>query len=387
MSDTTLTSADVDRLLGPDYLGKSTPKLGFGLMRLPKDAEGAIDVAQTSDMVDAFLDAGFTYFDTAFAYTGSEEAARAALVERHPRDSFTLATKLFALVSPTPEAARAQFETSLERSGAGYFDYYLLHNLGGPRTQRYEDWGLWDFARDLRERGLIRHLGFSMHSDADELDAVLTAHPEAEFVQLQINYADWESPTVQSRRVWETAMRHGRPVVIMEPVKGGLLANPPAPVAAPLRAVDPDASPASWALRFSASLPGVVTVLSGMSDMAQMRDNLATFCDFRPLGERERAAVRRAQEAMDELDQIPCTNCRYCTKVCPTGIPIPSVFDACNSLTVYGDREFSRKDYEFATRDAGAKASDCVGCGSCEAACPQGLPIIELLEHAAATFE
>ncbi len=182
-------------------------------------------------------------------------------------------------------------------------------------------------------------------------------------------------------------MRHGKPVVIMEPVKGGLLANPPAPVAAPLHAVDPDASPASWALRFSASLPGVVTVLSGMSDMAQMRDNLATFCDFRPLGERERAAVRRAQGAMDELDQIPCTNCRYCTKVCPTGIPIPSVFDACNSLTVYGDREFSRKDYEFATRDAGAKASDCVGCGSCEAACPQGLPIIELLERAAATFE
>jgi predicted aldo/keto reductase-like oxidoreductase len=381
------TAKDIESLLGKDYLGKTTPKLGFGLMRLPKNDDGSIDVAQTSQMVDEFLGAGFTYFDTAFAYEGSEEAIRKALVERHPRSSFTLATKLFAVLAHSPEEARSQFETSLERTGAGYFDFYLLHNLGQERTALYDDWGLWDFAREQREKGLIRHLGFSMHATAEELDAVLTSHPEAEFVQLQINYADWEDPVNQSRRVWECALSHGKPVVIMEPVKGGLLANPPEPVARVLRSADPAASYASWALRFSASLPGVVTVLSGMSSLEQMRDNIATFSNFHPLGEQGLATIEAARQAMASIEQVPCTSCHYCTKGCPQGIPIPGIFSALNTLLIYGDKDRAQHSYEWETGQANAKASDCIGCGQCEGVCPQRLPIIDLLSKASSELE
>lgn len=382
------TTLDLDTPLGPDYLGHDIPKLGFGLMRLPRlgeEPDAPIDVAQTSQMVDEFLAAGFTYFDTARAYEGSEAAIRQALVERHPRESYQLATKLFAAGAPSEQDAKQRFYTSLETTGAGYFDFYLLHNLGDARTAAYEDFGLWEFAADLKRQGLIRHLGFSMHATADQLDAVLAAHPEAEFVQLQINYADWEDVQNQSRLCYETALRHGKPVVIMEPVKGGLLANPPQVVADILKAADPQASCTSWALRYAASLPGIVTVLSGMSNLAQLRDNLATFADFTPLDAAGRAVVERAQAAMAGIDTVPCTNCRYCTKGCPQGLPIPNLMAVLNEYRIYGDLAGARRSYGW--QSSVGKASACIQCGACEGVCPQHLPIIEHLEECAELFE
>ena len=244
------------------YLGEEIPKLGFALMRLPMK-EDAIDLVQTKEMVDKFMEAGFCYFDTAYGYNDgeSEKAAKAALVDRYPREKFLLATKLPAWAgAKSKEEAEQMFYTSLERTGAGYFDFYLLHNLGEERTHFFDDYGIWDFLQERKKEGLIRHLGFSMHDKADVLDEILTAHPEMEFVQLQINYADWEDPSIESRKCYEVARKHGKPVIIMEPVKGGTLANPPEEVAEVFTAADPEASPSSWAIRFAASLEGVITV-------------------------------------------------------------------------------------------------------------------------------
>ena len=233
---------------------KEIRKLGFGLMRLPKK-DNVIDIEQVKEMTDRFMEAGFTYFDTAWAYEGSEEAVRQALVERYPRESFQLATKNAAWIQcKTREDAIAQFETSLAKTGAGYFDCYLLHNLGEHRTRVFDDFKLWDFVKEKKAEGKIRHYGFSFHSTPEELDQILTAHPDAEFVQLQINYADWENPAIQSRGVYEVARKHGKPVIIMEPLKGGLLANPPAAVREIFNAADPSISAASWGIRFAADL-------------------------------------------------------------------------------------------------------------------------------------
>lgn len=369
------------------YLGENIPKLGFGLMRLPKNGD-AIDIPQVTRMVDRFLDAGFTYFDTAWAYPGSEEAIRQALVERVPRERYQLATKNAAWISCATRAdAVAQFETSLQRTGAQYFDFYLLHNLGEQRTRPFDEFGMWDFVQEQKRRGLIRHAGFSFHSTPEELDALLTAHPEAEFVQLQINYADWESPTVQSRRCYETARAHGKPVVIMEPVKGGLLAAPPAPVREIFRAADPQASVASWAIRFAASLEGVVTVLSGMSTPEQMEDNLSFMKAFRPLSASERATVARAQEALRAIPLIPCTGCNYCAKVCPNQIGVSGTFEAMNLLTLYGNLESARGRENWLVGRRGLKqAAACLKCGACEQACPQHIAIRAELEKAAAAL-
>ncbi len=249
-------------------------KLGFGLMRLPRKGD-AIDIDQVKEMVDRFLAAGFTYFDTAWAYEGSEDAIRQALVERYPRDSFQLATKNAAWIRcRTREDAIAQFEASLQRTGAGYFDNYLLHNLGENRTHFFDDFDLWDFVKEKKAEGKIRHIGISFHSTPEELEEILKAHPEIEFVQLQINYADWENPAVNSKGVYEMARKYDKPVIVMEPVKGGLLANPPESVREILKSAEPSMSEASWAVRFAASLPGVLVVLSGMSSLTQMEDNL-----------------------------------------------------------------------------------------------------------------
>ena len=222
------------------YLGEEIKKLGFGLMRLPQKSEGVIDVEQTKVMVDKFMEAGFTYFDTAWAYAGSEDAIREALVERYPREKYQLATKMAAWINcKTRDEALAQFKTSLERTKAGYFDFYLLHNLGEHRTKYFDKYGLWDWIHEQKEAGLIRHAGFSFHSTPEELDALLTAHPEMEFVQLQINYADWENPVIQSRACYEVARKHGKPVIIMEPVKGGMLATPPEAVEKLLKEAEP----------------------------------------------------------------------------------------------------------------------------------------------------
>lgn len=370
-----------------DYLGKDIPKLGFGLMRLPM-AGDVIDVEHMKRMVDRFLGAGFTYFDTAYGYNDgkSEEAAREAIVDRHRRDSFQLVTKLPAWLVTTAGEARQMFYTSLKRTGAGYFDFYLLHNLGGNRTKSFDDFGLWDFVQEQKEKGLVRHLGFSFHDTADVLDDVLTRHPEMEFVQLQINYADWESPSIQSRKCYEVARNHGKPVVIMEPVKGGMLATPPGSVAKLLRDADPKASCASWAIRFAASLPGLITVLSGMSNIEQMEDNLATMKDFRPLDAAERAVIDKARRELEAIPVIPCTSCRYCEKGCPQEIPIPDIFSVMNNYLVYRNFPPSERSYGFATRKGG-KASKCIACGQCETVCPQHIAVIEELKRVAAIFD
>ena len=368
-----------------DYFGKETPKLGFGLMRLPK--RGAIiDTKQTSQMVDMFLEAGFTYFDTAYVYLGSEAAAKRALVDRHPRESFTLATKVNASVAPTEKAARKQFDTSLKRTGAEYFDYYLLHCLMAKNREKYEKYHLWEHVRQLKEQGLIRHVGFSFHDGPEVLDSLLTEHPEVEFVQLQLNYSDWEDPQVTSRANYEVARRHGKSVVVMEPVKGGRLADPPAEVKKLFTDYAPDASPASWAIRFAASLDGILTVLSGMSNVAQMQDNLSFMKAFQPLNDAERQIIAQAQQILGRSAAIPCTGCAYCVEGCPQRIPIPAVFAAANQHLSGGSLEQAKASYRAATEHKGL-ASACVGCRHCESVCPQHLPITDHLKSCAQLLE
>ena len=363
-------------------------RLAFGLMRLPKNPDGSIDVPQVCEMADRFIAAGGTYFDTAFVYDGgdSEKAFKAAVADRHPREAYTLATKLNAVLGAKDmESARQEFTTSLERTGAGYFDYYLLHALQRSTYQKYDEYGIWDFVKEKKAKGLIRHWGFSFHADPDLLEKLLDEHPDAEFVQLQINYADWENPGVASRRNWEICRRRGKPVMIMEPVKGGILADPIPTVRAVFDAAGRDVSYASWALRFAAGLEGVHAVLSGMSNLAQMDDNLKTMKDFRPLDEGEMELIHKAQQALDEDKSIPCTACHYCTEGCPMNIPIPEIFNVINRRK--GSPEFRTiREYGIVTADRGT-AGDCVSCGQCERACPQGLKIISLLRQCKAELE
>ena len=372
------------------YFGENTPKLGFGLMRLPKLADGKIDIEQTSRMVDMFMEAGLTYFDTAYVYDDgeSEKAAKAALVDRYPRDSFTLATKLntHARDCTGAEAARKQLTTSIERTGAGWIDYYLLHALDNTNYESYGEYGLWDFVAEAKAKGLIRHWGFSFHGTPELLDQLLTDHPDAEFVQLQINYADWENPAVASRACHEVARKHDKSVVVMEPVKGGTLAYPPRTVAAILKEAAPEMSLPSWAIRFAASQDGILTVLSGMSNVEQMADNVSFMRDFKPLDEQEREVISRAQEALCQIKTIPCTACHYCTGGCPMGIRIPDIFKARNFVLGWDQPDRAKNEYHWATQNAG-KASDCIACGQCESVCPQHIDIIEQLKVCAETLE
>ncbi len=360
-------------------------KLGFGLMRLPKKGL-SIDVEQMKVMVDRFLEAGMTYFDTAFVYPGSEAATKKALVDRHPRDSYTLATKLNASIAPTEAAAKKELSASLRRLGTDYVDFYLLHAIMDSNVQKYDRFRLWDFVNEQKAKGRVRHIGFSFHGGPELLDRLLAEHPEAEFVQLQLNYADWENPKVQSRAVYEVARKHGKLITVMEPVKGGHLADPGREIRELMRSVDPDASPASWAIRFVASLEGILTVLSGMSNVAQMEDNLSYMRDFRPLNEAERAVISQAQEILGRSAAIPCTACRYCVEGCPQQIPIPDIFAAMNKRLGAGQLDEAAADYRAAVSE-GHRASDCVGCGQCEDACPQHLPIRDHLKTCAIHLE
>lgn len=370
------------------YLGENTKKLGFGLMRLPKK-DGVIDVEQVKTMVDLFMDAGCTYFDTAFVYSDSEEAIRQALVERYPRESYTLATKMAAWTGCKTRAdAINQFETSLARSGAGYFDYYLLHNLGSTRTKYFDDFDMWSFVQEMKAEGKIKHVGFSFHDTAEVLEEILIAHPEAEFVQLQINYADWFSNDIQSKKVYEIARKYNKPVVIMEPVKGGTLAEPPEGVAKILKEANPDVSFASWAIRFAASHEGILTVLSGMSSVEQMQDNLSYMKDFKKLSPEEEEVIARAQAELAKYPLIPCTSCYYCAKVCPMNIGIPMTFSCLNLLTLYNDLTKAQGRERFHVAGMGkGRANQCIKCGACEEVCPQHIEIRKYLEEAVNKLE
>jgi predicted aldo/keto reductase-like oxidoreductase len=336
------------------------------------------------------MEAGFSYFDTAYGYMDgkSEMAAKTALVDRYPRERFQLATKLPAWAGANnADEARAMFTTSLQRTGAGYFDFYLLHNLGNDRTQVFEDYDLWNFILEQRAKGFIRHIGFSFHDSAEVLDEILNAHPETEFVQLQINYADWDSSTVQAAKCLAVAKKHSKPVIVMEPVKGGLLASPPAAVAALFDKEVPKASATAWALRYAASVDPLVTVLSGMSTLEQMEENIATMKNFVPLNAAEQSVIKRAQAVLSATPSIPCTACQYCMKDCPEGIAIPGAFRAMNTRLIYDNLDKATGDYAWILKTEGNAASKCIACGQCESVCPQHIPIIDELRRVATTLE
>ena len=369
-------------------------KLGFGLMRLPRldpNDESSIDMEQLKQMVDSFLAQGFTYFDTAWMYCGgkSEEAAKEALVSRHPRDSFTLTTKLPSYMLKKEEDREWLFQEQLRRTGAGYFDYYWLHDVNAQSIQNFDRLHCWDFIQEKKKQGLVKHIGFSYHDGPELLDRILTDHPEIEYVQLQLNYLDWESLGVQSRKCYEVATKHHRPVIVMEPVKGGTLANVPENLEQMFKSREPDMSVSSWAIRFAASLENVMVVLSGMSNMEQLLDNTGYLKDFRPLSEEEQGLMRVAANIINGNITIPCTGCSYCTVNCPMNIAIPKYFSLYNlDLQEVKGKGWTPQGeyYENLTLDYG-KASDCIKCGQCEAMCPQHLHIRDLLEDVAAHFE
>ena len=370
-------------------------KLGFGLMRLPlldPNNDAAVDVEEVKRMVDRFMAKGFTYFDTAIMYNGcaSQRVAKAALVDRYPRESFTLATKLHSAFFNSLEDRDRVFNEQLEQTGAGYFDYYLIHGIEAGNYPKYEQYDCFNWLMEKKRQGLVRHAGFSFHDTPELLDEILTKYPELEFVQLQINYLDWESEWVQSRRVYETAVKHGKPVVVMEPVKGGTLAKVPPEAKRLLEAADPAMSVPSWAIRFAASLDNVMMVLSGMSNVAQMEDNLSYMKDFTPLTPDEMAMMEKVAGIINAKIAIPCTGCSYCTEGCPRQIPIPKYFSLYNEDMREDLAEkgwtINFTNYENLAGKFG-KASDCVACGQCEDVCPQHLPIIERLKDVAAHYE
>lgn len=369
-------------------------KLGFGLMRLPRlnpNDEGSIDLEQTKQMVDTFLQRGFTYFDTAWMYCAfkSENAVKDVLTSRHPRESYTLATKLHAAYIHSLDDRDAIFNTQREKTGVEYFDYYLLHDVGAEHYEIYKKYDCFAWIAEKKRQGLIKHMGFSFHDTAEVLDKILTEHPEMEFVQLQINYLDWDSEGVQSRKCYEVASKHGKPVIVMEPVKGGTLAKLPAAAEALLRQADPGASIPSWAVRFAASLPNVKMVLSGMSSTEQLLDNTGYMQDFAPLTQQEQAVIAQAVDIINASIAIPCTGCSYCTEGCPMHIAIPKYFSLYNAeMQELKEKDFTSQGtyYDNLTLTFG-KASDCIACGQCESVCPQHLPIIENLKRVAKQFE
>ena len=360
-------------------------RLGFGYMRLPrKGAE--FDTEQIKKMADAFIDSGGTYFDAAFVYEGAEAALCESVVKRYPRENFRIATKLNLHFVEKPEQMAEQFKTSTQRLGTDHVDFYLLHGIGAAASKKAEELGAWDYLSDLKAKGLISHMGFSLHAPPEELDEILSKHPEAEFVQLQINYIDWDNPKVQSRKLYEVARKHNTPIIVMEPVKGGMLTGDTSPIAKLLRDANPKVSMASWALRFAAQLEGVFVTLSGMSTYEQLADNIATFENMKPLSDGELTVLKKAAEIFDAVPRVACTSCRYCVKDCPSNILIPVLIDIYNSYLIYNTTTNLDHGYKIWTRTNG-KAGDCVACRVCEGICPQKLDIVETLEKTSALFD
>ena len=367
-------------------------KLGFGLMRLPlTDAndKGSIDIEALKEMVDAFIEQGFTYFDTAWMYCAfkSEDAVKEALTDRYPRDRYTLTTKLHASYLKKKEDRDRIFEEQRQKTGVEYFDYYLIHAIDQELYSIYNEMDCFNWLIEKWKQGLVKHIGFSYHDSAEFLDQVLTEHPEMEFVQLQMNYLDWESAEVQSRKCYEVASKHGKPVIVMEPVKGGTLADVPAEVRESFAAYHPDLSVPSWAIRFVASLDNVAMVLSGMSNMEQLMDNISYMKEFVPMNAEETELVHKAAEMIKDSIAIPCTGCSYCTEGCPMQIAIPDLFRVYNK-SKRGEISDVEADEEYRQlTESGGKARECLACGQCQVACPQHLEIINYLKDVAKCME
>lgn len=359
---------------------------GFGCMRLPLK-DGEIDLAETSRMVDYFLEQGFNYFDTAHGYLQgrSETALKTCLTSRHPRDSYILTDKLTGTFFKTEADIRPFFQSQLEACGVDYFDFYLMHAQSAAFYQHFKKCRAYETAFALKAEGKIKHVGISFHDHAEVLEQILTDYPEIEVVQIQFNYVDYDDPAVQSRKCYEVCRRHGKPVLVMEPVKGGNLVNLPEEARKVLDELH-GGSPASYAIRFAAGFPGMMMVLSGMSSMEQMKDNLSYMKDFQPLNETELEAVKKVQRIFRGMNLIPCTACRYCTDGCPRQIAIPDLFAVMNTKQIYHDWNADFY-YNNVYTGAGRRASDCIQCGRCEKACPQHLPIRRLLTEIAAEFE
>ncbi len=359
------------------------PKLGFGLMRLP-EKDGEIDVQQVCNMVDTYMEKGFNYFDTAYMYCNgkSECVVKEALVQRYPRESFYLTSKLPQWMMNGIEDRDKIFNDQLKKTGVDYFDFYLLHSVeDGANYEGYVKYDCFNWAMKKKEEGKIKHFGFSYHGTPELLDQILAEHPEVEIVQIQLNYADWENPLVQSGQLYEVLRKYGKPILVMEPVKGGSLAELTSTIEQKMKAERPNSSIASWALRFAASLPGVVTVLSGMSTEDQMRDNLNTFLNFEPMTDNEYKILSSVVKEMAKMPSIACTSCRYCCDGCPKKIAIPDIFKALNALRIYGEHTRPHLFYKKLLQSSG-RAGDCIGCKQCENVCPQHLPITEYLKEA-----
>lgn len=362
---------------------------GFGCMRLPMK-DGKVNYNEFSSMADAFIASGLNYFDTAHGYIGgqSETAIRDCVAKRHDRSEFLLTDKLTTPYFNREEDIRPFFESQLAACGVEYFDFYLMHAQDRNNYQKYKRCRAYETAWQLKQEGKIRHFGISFHDKAEVLDMILTEHPEVEIVQIQFNYVDYEDASVESRKVYEVCEKHGKPVIVMEPVKGGSLVNLPAEADNILRGLN-GGSNASYALRFAASFPNMAMVLSGMSNMEQMEDNLSAMRDFVPLSEAEREAVQKVCEIFRGLNLVPCTGCRYCVEEsqCPRGIRIPDMFSSLNAHEAFHNWNTGYYYNNVITGEGHGKASACIRCGKCEKVCPQHLPIRELLKKVAATFE
>ena len=369
-----------------EQMDKVKKNFGFGCMRLPMNGD-QVDVAETTRMVDEFLAQGFNYFDTAHGYIGgkSELALKECLTSRYPREAYSLTDKLTDSYFKTETDIRPFFESQLEACGVDYFDFYLMHAQNADNFKKFKACRAYETAFALKAEGRIRHVGLSFHDRAEVLDQILTEYPQIEVVQIQFNYLDYDDIAVQSRKCYEVCRKHGKPVLVMEPVKGGSLVNLPEEAKKVLDDLH-GGSPASYAIRFAAGFPGMMMVLSGMSNMEQMKDNLSYMRDFKPLNETELAAVNKVQEIFHKMNMIPCTACRYCVEGCPKQISIPDLFAIMNIKQLHHDWNADYY-YEEVHTAPGRRASDCLKCGKCEKICPQHLPIRKLLEEVAKEFD
>jgi len=359
------------------YFGTNTGKLGFGNMRLPK-VEGKFDFGTTDKMVDAFMAAGYSYFDTCYVYEASEKALGKSLVKRYPREKYQINTKLSFLPVHSAEDMQKEFDESRRRLGVEYVDFYFLHSLTTNYLKKAEKYGAWDFLRSLKEKGDVKHIGFSFHDSPELLDDTLGKYTDAELVLLQLNYLDWESPKMQSRKLYEAARKHNVPISVMEPCKGGWLASEISEAGKFLSSANPDVSVASWAFRFLAGLPGIFTILSGMGTLEEVEDNIKTFNDFKPLSEDEQVLVKKAVEIINATPSIPCTDCRYCVPQCPKKILIPDSLQIFNDYLIHKNMDSLQHLYYMMGLTA-PKPEECVKCGACEKVCPQQIEISDYM--------